>query len=90
MTVEPDPTPQQFGQFARQWKPQPRPLDVALLRAVHLFVLQEDAFLIFGLILVLVMLLRPQGLLPSREREQELTKGTHDDTIIEDVQAETG
>ncbi len=47
-------------------------------------------FLIFGLILVLVMLLRPQGLLPSREREQELTKGTHDDTIIEDVQAETG
>jgi branched-chain amino acid transport system permease protein len=47
-------------------------------------------FLVFGLILVVVMLVRPQGLIPSRERQQELTKGTHDDTIIEDVQAETG
>jgi len=44
-------------------------------------------FLIFGLILVLTMLLRPQGLLPSRERAQELTKGTHEDTVIEDVTA---
>jgi ABC-type branched-subunit amino acid transport system permease subunit len=47
-------------------------------------------FLVFGLILVVVMLTRPEGLVPSRERKQELTKGTHDDTIIEDVQAETG
>jgi len=47
-------------------------------------------FLVFGLILVVVMLVRPQGLIPSRERQQELTKGTRDDTIIEDVQAETG
>ncbi len=47
-------------------------------------------FLVFGLILVATMLLRPQGLLPSRERAQELTKGTHEDTIIEDVTAETG
>jgi len=46
-------------------------------------------FLVFGLILVVVMLVRPQGLLPSRERQQELTKGTHDDTIIEDLNAET-
>jgi ABC-type branched-subunit amino acid transport system permease subunit len=46
-------------------------------------------FLIFGLILVLVMLLRPQGLLPSRQREQELQKGTHEDTTIVDVTAET-
>ena len=46
-------------------------------------------FLIFGLILVVVMLVRPQGLIPSRERQQELTKGTHDDTTIEDVNAET-
>jgi branched-chain amino acid transport system permease protein len=42
-------------------------------------------FLLTGLILVLVMLLRPQGLLPSREREQELTKGTHEDTAIVEV-----
>jgi branched-chain amino acid transport system permease protein len=45
-------------------------------------------FLIFGLILVLVMLLRPQGLLPSRQREQELQKGVHEDTTIVDVTAE--
>jgi hypothetical protein len=35
------------------------------------------------------MLLRPQGLLPSRQREQELQKGTHEDTTIVDVTAET-
>ena len=46
-------------------------------------------FLVFGFILVVVMLVRPQGLVPSRERQQELTKGTKDDTIIEDVNAET-
>jgi branched-chain amino acid transport system permease protein len=46
-------------------------------------------FLVFGLILVLVMLLRPQGLLPSRQREQELQKGTKEDTTIVDVTAET-
>jgi branched-chain amino acid transport system permease protein len=46
--------------------------------------------LVFGLILVVVMLVRPQGLVPSRERQQELKKGTHEDTIIEDVNAETG
>lgn len=45
-------------------------------------------FLVFGLILVVVMLVRPEGLLPSRERQQELKKGTHDDTVIEDVNAE--
>ena len=44
-------------------------------------------FLVFGLILVVVMLVRPEGLLPSRERKQELTKGTTEDTIIEDVNA---
>jgi branched-chain amino acid transport system permease protein len=46
-------------------------------------------FLIFGFILVLVMLVRPQGLLPSRQREQELHKGVHEDTTIVDVSAET-
>jgi len=34
---------------------------------------QRLNYLVFGLILVLVMLLRPQGLVPSRVREQELT-----------------
>ena len=46
-------------------------------------------FLVFGLILVVVMLVRPQGLLPSRQREQELKKGVAEDTVIEDVNAET-
>jgi ABC-type branched-subunit amino acid transport system permease subunit len=46
-------------------------------------------FLVFGLILVIVMLVRPQGLLPSRQREQELQKGVKEDTVIEDVNAET-
>ena len=46
-------------------------------------------FLIFGFILVLVMLVRPQGLLPSRQREQELQKGVHEDTTIVDVTAES-
>jgi branched-chain amino acid transport system permease protein len=36
---------------------------------------QRLNFLIFGLILIGIMLLRPQGLLPSRVRKQELEKG---------------
>ena len=50
---------------------------------------QRLRFLIFGLILVLTMLIRPQGLIPSRVRQQELTKGVHEDQTIEDVNAET-
>ena len=50
---------------------------------------QRLKFLLFGLILVLTMLLRPQGLIPSRVRAQELAKGVRDDTTIEDVNAET-
>ena len=50
---------------------------------------QRLKFLLFGLILVLTMLLRPQGLIPSRVRQQELTKGVHEDQTLEDVNAET-
>jgi branched-chain amino acid transport system permease protein len=50
---------------------------------------QRLRFLIFGLILVMTMLLRPQGLIPSRVRQQELQKGVHEDQTIEDVNAET-
>jgi branched-chain amino acid transport system permease protein len=50
---------------------------------------QRLKFLIFGLILVLTMLLRPQGLIPSRQRAEELQKGVHEDTTIVDVNAET-
>jgi branched-chain amino acid transport system permease protein len=44
---------------------------------------QRLNFLVFGLILVLVMLLRPQGLLPSHVREQELAKGTSDEAVFD-------
>jgi branched-chain amino acid transport system permease protein len=37
-------------------------------------------FILFGLILVSIMLLRPQGLLPSRLRTQELKRGVHDES----------
>ncbi len=36
-------------------------------------------FILFGVILVTIMLLRPQGLLPSRLRTQELKRGVHDE-----------
>ena len=44
---------------------------------------QRLNFLVFGLILVLVMLLRPQGLLPSRVREQELAKGISEEAVFD-------
>ena len=46
---------------------------------------QRLKFLLFGIILVLVMLLRPQGLVPSRVREQELVhdKKANEDAIVE-------
>jgi len=44
---------------------------------------QRMNFLIFGLILVLVMLFRPQGLIPSRVREQELAKGTIEEAVFD-------
>jgi branched-chain amino acid transport system permease protein len=39
-------------------------------------------FIMFGLILVSIMLLRPQGLLPSRLRTQELKRGVHDESAV--------
>ena len=44
-------------------------------------------FILFGLILVSIMLLRPQGLVPSRLRSQELKRGVHDEPV---PTAETG
>ena len=49
---------------------------------------QRLKFLLFGLILVLTMLLRPQGLIPSRARQQELVTGVRDEPVIEDLEAE--
>jgi branched-chain amino acid transport system permease protein len=44
---------------------------------------QRLNYLIFGLILVVIMVLRPQGLFPSRIREQELEKGTTEETVFD-------
>ncbi len=44
-------------------------------------------FILFGLILVSIMLLRPQGLLPSRLRSQELKRGVHDESVTEAASA---
>jgi branched-chain amino acid transport system permease protein len=44
---------------------------------------QRLIYLVFGLILVITMVLRPQGLLPSRQREQELAGGTADEALAD-------
>lgn len=44
---------------------------------------QNLTYLVFGLILVGVMLLRPQGLLPSRAREEELTHAAITTEVVE-------
>jgi branched-chain amino acid transport system permease protein len=47
-------------------------------------------FLVLGLILVLMMLLRPQGILPSRVRAQELkSEGAQDDTVFDQRAGQT-
>ncbi len=48
---------------------------------------QRLNYLVFGLILVLFMLLRPQGLLPSRVRAQELATGEVAEESVFEVQA---
>ena len=40
-------------------------------------------FVLFGLILMVIMLLRPQGLLPSSLRKAELTEGTTDEAVFD-------
>jgi branched-chain amino acid transport system permease protein len=50
---------------------------------------QRLNFLIYGLILVLMMLLRPQGIFPSRVREQELKHAAvlEEETVVEQAHA---
>jgi branched-chain amino acid transport system permease protein len=42
---------------------------------------QRSNFLIFGIILAGIMLLRPQGLIPSAQRKVELELGTSDEAV---------
>ena len=55
--------------------------------AAYVSVVYKDAFAF--VLLILFLLLRPQGLIPSRVRQQELRKGVQEDMTIEDVNAET-
>src|SRR6266513_1307635 len=50
---------------------------------------QRLNFIIYGVILVAMMLLRPQGILPSRVREQELKHAAvqEEETVVEQVHA---
>jgi branched-chain amino acid transport system permease protein len=47
------------------------------------FTFSEVAFGIFGFILVLMMVMRPEGLIPERRRQIELTEGTSEETVYE-------
>jgi branched-chain amino acid transport system permease protein len=48
--------------------------------------LQEARLMLFGLALVVVMILRPQGLIPSRRRAAELKGGDVHDTSVFEIQ----
>jgi ABC-type branched-subunit amino acid transport system permease subunit len=58
------------------------------LRIIHLPI---DVFLyesgIFGVIILLVMLLRPEGLIPSRRVAAELHEGVHDEPLYDIAEA---
>jgi branched-chain amino acid transport system permease protein len=51
------------------------------------FDLTELGFGIFGFVLVLMMILRPQGLLPERRRKMELVEGVGTDEALYEVRA---
>jgi branched-chain amino acid transport system permease protein len=51
------------------------------------FDLTELSFGIFGFLLVIMMVLRPQGLLPERRRQAELTEGLATDEAVYDARA---
>jgi branched-chain amino acid transport system permease protein len=40
-------------------------------------------FLVYGLIIVLVMLIRPTGLIPERRRRKEMAEGVHDESLYD-------
>jgi branched-chain amino acid transport system permease protein len=51
------------------------------------FDLTELSFGIFGFLLVIMMVLRPQGLLPERRRREELTEGIESDEVLFEARA---
>jgi branched-chain amino acid transport system permease protein len=64
------------------------PQGTNFLHGLHVNVdLTNSRFLIYGAILVLMMLFRPEGLIPSRERKAELHAGDTDDAAAAQEQA---
>ncbi len=58
------------------------------LRIIHLPIeVPLYASGIYGLIILIVMLLRPEGLIPSRRRAAELHEGVHDEPLYDAVHA---
>ncbi len=51
------------------------------------FDLTQLGFGIFGFLLVIMMILRPQGLIPERRRQIELTEGIGADEALYEVRA---
>jgi branched-chain amino acid transport system permease protein len=51
------------------------------------FDLTQLSFGIFGFLIVLMMILRPEGLIPERRRKMELTEGIGGDEALMEVQA---
>jgi branched-chain amino acid transport system permease protein len=66
-------------------------IDVVLFGALRIIHLPIDVFLyesgIFGVIILLVMLLRPEGLIPSRRVAAELHEGVHDEPLYDIAEA---
>ena len=55
-----------------------------VLRIIHLPIeVPLYASGIYGLIILIVMLLRPEGLIPSRRRAAELHEGVHDEPLYD-------
>ena len=44
---------------------------------------EEYRFFVFGAVLVIMMIFRPQGILPSKRRKAELKGGTVDEQLFE-------
>jgi branched-chain amino acid transport system permease protein len=51
--------------------------------------LEDYRFFLFGFALIVVMIFRPQGLLPSKRRQAELMAGA-EETSIEDIESRSG
>jgi branched-chain amino acid transport system permease protein len=57
-------------------------LNISFLKSIDIgSYAQQSTTLIFGIILVVVMLLRPQGLIPSAQRKVELELGTTEEAV---------